>query len=106
MIDTGASYSSLSSFTIAQLVNENVARKVGRKDLLTASGKITVDMYQLDTMTIGKYSINDIVVAEIDLESTSPSDQLEGLLGLNFLSQFNFSIDQKNKQLMLLPKTN
>jgi len=106
MIDTGASYSSLSSYTIAQLVNENAARKVGRKELFTASGKITVDIYQLDKMTIGKYSLNDIVVAEIDLESASPSDQLDGLLGINFLSQFDFSIDQKNKQLMLSHKTN
>ncbi len=106
MIDTGASYSSLSSYTLAQLVNENVAQKIGKKELFTASGKITVDIYQLKKMTIGKHSINDIVVAELDLESSSPSDQLDGLLGINFLSQFDFSIDQKNQQLMLSPKTN
>ncbi|MCW8931070.1 MAG: retroviral-like aspartic protease family protein [Gammaproteobacteria bacterium] len=103
IIDTGASYSSLSSYTIAQLVNDNLAEKIDRKEVNTAGGKISVDIYKVQKMSLGVFSVGNIDVAEIDLE-TSSNKNVDGLLGVNFLNQFDFSIDQKNKQLMLSPK--
>jgi len=105
LLDTGASYSSLSSHTIAQLVRDQLAIKIGRNQVYTAGGKVDVDIYQLKKLTIGNSTVNDIVVAELDLES--PSDQennFDGLLGVNFLNQFDFSIDQKTQKLILSPK--
>ncbi len=105
MIDTGASYSTLSSYVIAQLVNNGLAEKVGQKQVYTAGGKIEVDVYNLKKMSIGFFSVNDIIVAELDLESTlDGNNSLDGLLGVNFLNQFDFSIDQQNKQLILNSK--
>lgn len=105
MIDTGASYSSLSSYTIAKLVDEQLAKKIGSRQIYTAGGEVDVDLYQLNNLSIGPFSVNDIIVAELDLQTSSSSDNnFEGLLGINFLNEFDFSIDQDNKQLILSPK--
>lgn len=105
LLDTGASYSSLSSHTIAQLVRDQLAIKIGHNQVYTAGGTVEVDFYQLKNMTIGNFTVNDIIVAELDLESASDQDNnFDGLLGINFLNQFDFSIDQKTKKLILSPK--
>lgn len=105
LLDTGASYSSLSSHSIAQLVHDQLAIKIGHNQVYTAGGTVEVDFYQLKNMTIGNYTVNDIIVAELDLESASDQDNnFDGLLGINFLNRFDFSIDQKNKRLILSPK--
>ncbi len=105
MLDTGASYSSLSSTMIAQLVQDGQAVKTGRKIIYTAGGKVTADLYQLNKITLGDYVINDIIVVELDLESAVENNgAFDGLLGINILNQFDFSIDQKTKYLLLSPK--
>lgn len=105
MLDTGASYSSLSTKRIAQLVQDGQAVKTGRKLIYTAGGKINADLYQLNKIVLGDFIINDIIVVELDLESSlEKNSAFEGLLGINILNQFDFSVDQKSKYLLLSPK--
>ncbi len=107
MLDTGASYSSLSSDTIAQLVSQQLAEKVGHNRVFTAGGEIEVDFYKIEKMSIGDFTLRDIVVAELDLNFSGENDnKFDGLLGVNFLNQFNFSIDHETKLLLLSPKNN
>lgn len=105
LLDTGASYSSLPSYIIARLVHDNQAEKVGHNQVFTAGGKVDADIYKLKMMTIGSYSVNDIIVIELNLESSQDKiNNFEGLLGMNFLSHFDFTIDQQLNQLFLTPK--
>ncbi|WP_198265610.1 retropepsin-like aspartic protease [sulfur-oxidizing endosymbiont of Gigantopelta aegis] len=115
MIDTGASYSSLSPYTLAQLLNEQLAKKVGRNTVYTAGGKVEADIYEVKSMTIDGFTVNNIRVVELELQSplnepplneaTANSERhFEGLLGVNFLNEFNFSIDPQSKRLFLTPK--
>ncbi|MCU7940280.1 MAG: retroviral-like aspartic protease family protein [gamma proteobacterium symbiont of Bathyaustriella thionipta] len=107
LIDTGASYSSLPSYIIAQLVVDQQAEKLQISQLKTAGGIIQVNLYRLKKMTIGNFSVNDIIVTELNLESLQDiKNDFEGLLGMNFLSHFEFSIDLQSNQLFLTPKFN
>lgn len=107
LIDTGASYSSLPSLILEQLVQDQQAEKVGRNKIQTAGGLVEADIYKVKKMTIGDFSVNDIMVTELDLDTLDGSqNDFDGLLGMNFLSHFNFTIDQKTQQLFLTPKLN
>ena len=106
LIDTGASYSSVSSYVIAQLVQDNLAEKIGSRLMYTASGQVEADIYKLNKLSIGNYSVADITVAELNLNAGSNAqNNYDGLLGMSFLSQFQFSIDQNKQKLNLSPKS-
>lgn len=105
LLDTGASYSSLTPAFIAQLVQENRAEKTGIQQIVTAVGVLDVDTYKVEKISVGHFSVNDVVVVELDLNtSRNIASNLDGLLGMNFLSHFNFTIDQDSNQLYLTPK--
>lgn len=107
LIDTGASYSSLPSLILKQLVQDQQAEKVGRNQIQTAGGLVEADIYKVKKMAIGAFYVNDIMVTELDLYALDGSqNDIIGLLGMNFLSRFYFTIDQKSQQLFLTPKLN
>ncbi len=106
LIDTGASYSSVSSYVIAQLIQDNLAEKIGTQLMYTASGQVEADIYKLNKLTIGNYSVADITVVELNLNAAYHEQyNYDGLLGMSFLSQFEFSIDQNKQKLNLSPKS-
>jgi len=107
LIDTGASYTSVPSLILMQLVQEQQAEKVGRNKIQTAGGLIEADIYKVKKMAIGGFSVNDIIVTELNLDTLDGSqNEIDGLLGMNFLNLFYFTIDPITQQLFLTPKLN
>lgn len=97
IIDTGASITALteSQFdAVFGLVTFQDSRKVS-----TANGIIVADFYQSPTMRIGTKMHNPFEFSVMHLKKSGP-----GLLGMNFLSHYQFKIDQITKQLVLEPK--
>ncbi|MCN4145308.1 MAG: aspartyl protease family protein [Thiohalomonas sp.] len=72
-MDTGASYSSVASLILEQLVQDQQAEKVGPNKIQTAGGLVEADIYKVKKMTIGDFSVNDIMVTELDLDTLDGS---------------------------------
>jgi clan AA aspartic protease (TIGR02281 family) len=100
MLDTGASISLLSEPAFEGLSRYSEVVYVKDLQLNTAGGIITASIYQVDQFTIQDYIINDFIFAV----SPYVSEGNDGLLGMNYLSAFDFYIDQNNSLLILKNK--
>lgn len=99
MIDTGAS-----TTVISQEAFDNLPRRVKREFLgnytvNTANGPVNAPVYRFNTLTVGEYQVEDIAIVVLSLQNL----EADGLLGMNFLNQFRFHIDQVNSRLLLSP---
>lgn len=101
MLDTGASKTVLKGLIADQFlsVNEREGTKIS---LNTANGKAEGLSLSLSRLQLGDAGLSDIDIVVMDL----PSFRHDGLLGMNVLNKFEFSIDQANSQLILRPKLN
>lgn len=101
MIDTGASLSVLTKDMFDQIADW--ADPVFERDSLinTAGGTINAPIYRFERFQINEFVVNDISFVVIDMENF---DNYHGLLGMNFLKQFKFEIDQQENLLVLSPK--
>jgi predicted aspartyl protease len=100
MLDTGASISLLSERAFEALSRYSEVVYVKDLQLNTAGGIVTTSIYQVDQFTIQGYTINDFIFAV----SPYVGEGNDGLLGMNFLSAFDFYIDQNNNLLILKNK--
>lgn len=100
LIDTGASITTISQSFYEQIKTSTPLSFKGTQSFLTANGKVDGAIYQLNSLTIGDYSISNVDVAVLDFPTTSHSS---GLLGMNILEQFSFQIDQQAGLLKLEP---
>ncbi len=101
MLDTGASISLLSEPAFEALSQYSQVHYVKDLNLNTAGGTVTASVYQVAELAIQGYIVNDFIFA------VSPSyvnEGNDGLLGMNFLSAFDFHIDQNNSLLILKNK--
>lgn len=97
MIDTGASVSALSRDAAQRLVDSARLQHQGDTQLATAGGRIDSPVYLADTVSIDRHDLYGVEWVVIDY----PDDEVDGVLGMNVLSQFEFRIDQQ-RQLLLL----
>ncbi|WP_126454459.1 retropepsin-like aspartic protease [Sulfuriflexus mobilis] len=97
LIDTGAS---LTIFIPEVLEQQGIRYKAtGRSGVFnTANGPVQAPIYIFDALSVGDWQVNQLEVGILDLGSGSGID---GLLGMNFLSHFQFFIDQNEAQLRL-----
>ena len=100
MLDTGASISLLSESAFEALSQYSQVLYIEDVNLNTAGGTVTASIYQVAEFSIQGYIVNDFVFAVSPFISKSN----DGLLGMNFLSAFDFHIDQKNNLLILKNK--
>lgn len=99
LIDTGATIS---------IISFNMANKLGftanqLKDLRwfqTAGGMIKQPVVRLSTLTIANVKMNEMMVAV----SKDTGNEIDGLLGMNFLGRFNFEINYEKNLLILRQK--
>jgi len=97
LIDTGAS---LTVLTPAVLEQHGIRyQDTGRMDVFnTANGPVRAPVYKLDYLSVGGWQVHHLEIGVLDLGSRSGVD---GLLGMNFLSHFQFFIDQNEALLRL-----
>jgi clan AA aspartic protease (TIGR02281 family) len=101
LIDTGASMTTITKTyydTIKSLVNMRFQKD---QTFLTANGETTGQIYRVNELKIGAYTIENIDIAVLDYPSSSHSS---GLLGMDVLRHFKFEIDQQ-KNLLYLQKS-
>ena len=108
LIDTGASYTSLSLNAIERLSNETnaLSDELKRVKVNTANGSTVARVFSLSTFSLSTFSLADrqaqnLSVLEVNMGDHSRSD---GLLGMNFLGQYKFKIDQDKALLFLEEK--
>ena len=97
LIDTGAS---LTIFTPEVLEQRGIRyQDTGRTGVFnTANGSVTAPIVKLDYLVVGDWQVDQIEIGVLDLGSRLDVD---GLLGMNFLSHFQFFIDQNESLLRL-----
>lgn len=97
IVDTGASYTTISQATARQL-DIDLEKDYPILHFQTANGVIQAPLVSLQSIEVGGLKLKDISVAVHDV---FPDPAVTGLLGLNFLSQFRVDIDSKNSMLNL-----
>lgn len=98
LIDTGASITTISLNFFEQIKNELRVSYQSQQEFLTANGKTTGEIYIVDQVKLGSHTLNNIELAVLDF----PTDNSHyGLLGMNILRNFQFSIDQQQDRLNL-----
>jgi predicted aspartyl protease len=96
-LDTGATYTTVSK-RIARSLGLSA---VGSARMASAAGVIMTPMTRLRSIKVGEAEASNLLVSIHDF---SQDARVEGLLGLNFLNQFEFSIDARKRQLFLTPR--
>ena len=98
LIDTGASMTTLSQQAFQTLSNNHTFDLLGQRIFNTANGIAKGNIYQVDSLTLGRFTMAGIQIAVLDF---SMPDRVDGLLGMNILANFRFHIDQKAQMLYL-----
>ena len=92
LIDTGASVTAVSEQFFEKLRIKHKLKFLGSFNINTAGGSVVARMVQFKKLTIGHVSVENLAVVILPLEGINYAD---GLLGMNFLREFDFKIDQK-----------
>ncbi|GMR21150.1 MAG: hypothetical protein BMS9Abin36_1749 [Gammaproteobacteria bacterium] len=97
LIDTGAS---LTIFTPDVLEQRGIRyQNTGKTGVFnTANGPVRAPIYELESLSVGDWQVSQLEIGVLDLGGRSAID---GLLGMNFLSHFQFFIDQNEALLRL-----
>ncbi|WP_299075166.1 TIGR02281 family clan AA aspartic protease [uncultured Paraglaciecola sp.] len=98
LIDTGASVTAISTHYFENLSNRYKINYMGSFNMNTAAGRIMARMYQFRELAIGHVTVKNLPVVILPMENMENAD---GLLGMNFLREFDFKIDQ-NKSLIYI----
>ncbi|MDN3653277.1 retropepsin-like aspartic protease [Thalassotalea ponticola] len=101
MIDTGASLTVISERTYAQLTRHTEIPAHREMMIRTASGEVEAFSIIVEQFAIGPWQVRDLEVVVMPLTNMTKTD---GLLGMNFLRQFVFNIDQQQDLLFLQAK--
>jgi clan AA aspartic protease (TIGR02281 family) len=89
IVDTGASYTMISSATAKEL-SIDAGQNSQTVPFQTANGLIQAPLISLQSITVGGMEISNLTAAIYDVV---PDGKISGLLGLNFLSNFRMDID-------------
>ena len=98
LIDTGASITAISRDYFNTLPNQHKSHFIGRFSVNTAAGKLLAPMYQFSELRLNHAQVNNISVIVLPARSL---ENVDGLLGMNFLREFDFKIDQRQSELLL-----
>lgn len=101
LLDTGASFSSITPKLLAQLKSGSYSLLQNDIVISTANGTRKTSLYRVDSVTIENQTLYDMEFIVLSMDDDFSAD---GLLGMNILSQFQFQIDQTRAELMLEPR--
>ncbi|MCB9640517.1 MAG: clan AA aspartic protease [Myxococcales bacterium] len=102
LLDTGASYLTLSR-TTAERLGALPPRDAPVMVLQTANGKIRTRVGLLRELRMGKFRIRNVAFVLCDACADDQRDVV-GLLGLNILQRFLFTMDHQNGTILLEPQ--
>ena len=97
LLDTGASMTTISKTHFNQLRASLRTTYQRSQNFITANGETKGDIYTIDEVTLGNHTLYDINLAVLDY----PAKSSQGLLGMNILQYFEFTIDQEESLLKL-----
>lgn len=100
VVDTGASYTMISSATARELTIHPIQNQ-RTMPFQTANGVIQAPLTSLESVTVGGLEIKNLTAA---IHDVIPDSKVAGLLGLNFLSNFRLDIDTQKGMLHLEQK--
>ncbi len=98
LIDTGASVTAISTQYFDNLSNRYKVNFLGRFSIGTAGGSIMASMYQFRELTINHVTVQNLPVVILPIQGIANAD---GLLGMNFLREFDFKIDQRQSVMFI-----
>jgi clan AA aspartic protease (TIGR02281 family) len=98
LIDTGASVTAISEQYFDSLSSRYQGNYLGSFNIGTAGGNIMARMYQFRELTIKHVTVENLPVVILPMQSMENSD---GLLGMNFLREFDFKIDQRQSVMFI-----
>ncbi len=101
LFDTGASITVLSTKLAQSLGLRAAAGKTIR--LKTVAADVTAKVATLDSITVGGLSRSDFPVAVVDLD-LGTSARFDGILGMDFLSNYTIRIDNQANRIFLTPR--
>jgi clan AA aspartic protease (TIGR02281 family) len=96
LIDTGASVTIVAPQVLEGL-GYNLDSRTGR--FSTANGEVDAPLVGIQSLTVGEQVVSPITVGAIALPRRARP--VDGLLGMNFLQKFEFSLDQQRSVLEL-----
>lgn len=96
LIDTGASMTTLSPELLSSLGYDLSGPRV---NFSTASGVIQAPVVEVGSISLGPASVSQVAVGALAI--SRPSRQVDGLLGMNVLRHFEFTLDQEQRMLNL-----
>lgn len=98
LIDTGASVTAISKQYFDTLSNRYKINYIGSFSIGTAGGSIMARMYQFRELTINHVTVQNLPVVILPMQGIKNAD---GLLGMNFLREFDFKIDQQQSVMFI-----
>jgi len=99
LLDTGASLTVITPQLLQEL-SLNHGSPLRTAWFNTANGVVEAPIYRIERLSIGGQTVDQLEVAVMDLNN----HHINGLLGMNYLQHFRFSIDQQNNVLYLSPR--
>jgi clan AA aspartic protease (TIGR02281 family) len=97
IIDTGATYTSIPSGLAHSLGYDTSPSKASRVTISGVGGIFNVPLIRVQSLDLGGYTVRNLDVLVIS-EKIGPN---VGLLGLNFLKHFKYSVDPKRQEFRL-----
>ncbi|MEM7466793.1 MAG: TIGR02281 family clan AA aspartic protease [Pseudomonadota bacterium] len=97
VIDTGASITAISS-EVAAMLGLSISN-TQRLNVATANGTIAAPLVQLNDIALGRASLGNLEAVVL-----SNFSRYDGLLGLNFLDNFQFEFDAAGDSISLSPR--
>ncbi|MDO6568712.1 retropepsin-like aspartic protease [Alteromonas sp. 1_MG-2023] len=98
VLDTGATTTAITTGLFNQLGGLKKLTFIGNFDVNTASGTISAPLVHIPTFYFAGYRFNDVSALVLPAEALPNSD---GLLGMNILGKFDFSISPQDSELTL-----
>ena len=100
LVDTGASLTVITPELLQELSLDGQS-PLRRAWFNTANGVVEAPIYVIQRISLGGQTVDQLEVAVMNLNNA----HINGLLGMNFLQHFRFSIDQHNNVLYLSPRS-
>ena len=101
IIDTGASTTTVSRQKFDSIRHQGNFIELGPQMFNTANGVAKGTVYRVAEVQLGNVILNDVHIAVLDFDMPPGID---GLLGMNVLSNFRFQVDQDEQRLYLQPR--